>query len=320
MSDEEGESLFLARIGDKMLDVSEAKIRGLVRELDHLPLAISQAAAFIKKNPINLSKYIEALRQEGAEEEEYLYEELNDSRRDKESVNSVFRTWKLSYDKIKQLKPRAAELLSLLSMFDRQSIPQSLLKMPELVTSLGVLQSFSLISARAGSRSYQLHRLVQRFMRLSLQRENKIQVWQEKALACISRDYPTEIGVAQWPYCNALAPHVHTITSYKYGTVESQLDLAHLLCWAADFDIERGMYIQALDRAERSLSIFQHLTSEQVVSEQDERLAAATWLYGRLCYYEAKSTSDMDAAADLLRKALGISTYPSLNFAESAFE
>ena len=315
MSDQEGQSLFVSRIGEKELDVSEANIRDLVRELDHLPLAISQAAAFIKKDPVSIADYMEALRKEGAEEDEYLHEELYDSRRDEESVNCVFRTWKISHDEIKRLKPRAAELLSLLSMFDRQSIPKSLLKMPEVTTSLALLQSFNLVSARAGSRSYQLHRLVQRFMRISLQRENEIQKWQEKALACISRDYPTEIGVAEWPVCDALAPHVHTVTGYRYETIEAQLDLAHLLCWAADFDIERGMYVQALTRARRSLSIFQ-----QLVSARDQRLAAATWLYGRLCYYEAKSTSDMDAAADLLRNAFSISTYPSLNFAESAFE
>ena len=123
----------------------------------------------------------------------------------------------------------------------------------------------------------------------------------------MSKSYPTEIGVAEWPICDALAPHVHVVTGYKYTTMEARLDLAHLLCWAADFDIERGMYTQALERAKLSLEIFQ-----QLVPEHDERLAAATWLYGRLCYYQAQSASDLDTAAVLLQKALSISKYPSL--------
>lgn len=134
-------------------------------------------------------------------------------------------------------------------------------------------------------------------------------------MSCLSKVYPTEIGVGQWPICDALAPHVHVITGYNYTTTEARLELGHLLCWAADFDIERGMYHQALDRAEQSLKIFRKL-----VPEQDERLAAATWLYGRLRYYQTQSKSDIDVAAELLQKALSISKYPSLVFAETAFE
>ena len=276
---------------------------------------MSQAAAFIEENSVPIADYTIAVKSDAAMAEEFLHEELDDSRRDEESANSVFRTWKLSYDQIKQQKPRAADLLSLLAMLDRQSVPKSLLKVPEVTTSLGVLQSFNLVTTRAGSLSLQIHRLVQRFVRLSLQRENAAERWQEAALACVSRDYPTEIGVAEWPICDALAPHVHIILDYNYRTTEARLNLAHLLCWAADFDIERGIYTQALERAEKSHHIFREL-----VPERDERLAAATWLYGRLRYYQAQSTSDMDAAAELLEKALSISDNPSLNFAESAFE
>lgn len=97
--------------------------------------------------------------------------------------------------------------------------------------------------------------------------------------------------------------------------MKAQLDLAHLLCWVADSDIEREMYTQALERAEKSLDIFREL-----VPERDVRLAAATWLYGRLRYYQAQSMSDMDAAAELRQKTLSMSEYPSINFAESAFD
>ena len=313
MSKDEAKSLFLSKLEGEESNFDEAEVRGLLEELDHLPLAVSQAAAFIEENDISITDYTNALRGEDAEE--FLHEELNDSRRDEESVNSVFRTWKLSHDLIKQQKPRAAELLSLLAMLDRQSVPKSLLKVPEVTTSLGVLQSFNLVTTRAGLQSVQIHRLVQRFVRLSLQRDSATQKWQEIALACVSKDYPTEIGVAEWPICDALAPHVHVLMSYNYKTVEARLNLAHLLCWAADFDIERGMYIQALERAEQSLKLFR-----QLVPERDERLAAATWLYGRLRYYQAQSATDVDAAAQLLQEALSISRYPSLNFAESAFE
>ena len=317
MSEEEAKTLFLSKLGGDDSDFDEAEVHGLLEELDRLPLALSQAAAFIEENSsVTVKDYTKAIRgNDAAVAEEFLHEELDDSRRDEESTNSVFRTWKLSYEQIKQQKPHAADLLSLLAMLDRQSVPKSLLKVPEVTTSLGVLQAFHLITSRAGSQSFQLHRLVQRFVRLSLQQDNTTQKWEETALACICKEYPTEIGVAEWPICDALAPHVHVIMNYKYKTTEARLNLAYLLCWAADFDIERGIYTQALERAKKSYSIFREL-----VPERDERLAAATWLYGRLCYYQAQSTSDIDAAAEMLRDALRISEYPSLNFAETAFE
>ena len=313
MSSEEAGLLLLSKLGGEQINYEKAEVNNLVEELDRLPLAISQAAAFIEENYISISEYVEALRGESAEE--FLEEELDDSRRDEDSVNSIFRSWKLSYDQIRQNKPSAADLLSVLAMLDRQSVPKYLLKVPEVTTSLAVLQAFNLVTARAGSQNVQIHRLVQRFVRIALQKEKATRKWQEVALACVAREYPTEIGVAEWPVCDALAPHVHIVTTYNHSSRAARLDLAHLLCWSADFDIERGMYKQALERAQKSLAIF-----EELVSAEDGRLAAATWLYGRLRYYRAQSASDMRVAADLLEKALTISQYPSLNYAESAFE
>lgn len=247
MSKDEATQLFLSKLDADPSEYDKKHIDGLLSELDFLPLAISQAAAFIEENCISISEYLTALR--GDDAEEFLHEELNDSRRDEQSINSVFRTWKLSFDLISQQKARAAELLCLLAMLDRQSIPRSILKLPEVVTSLGTLQAFNLIAARVGSQSFGMHRLVQRFVQLSLKRSGTAQKWKEQALACVSKAYPTEIGVAEWPICDTLAPHVQIVSRYEYISASARLDLAHLLCWAADFDIERGMCEQALRRA-----------------------------------------------------------------------
>lgn len=318
MSLTDAKQLFLHKAEGKATDYDKKDIERLVHELDYLPLAISQAASFVEENGISISDYLAAL--DGDDAEEFLHENLDDSRRDEESINSVFRTWKLSSDQIRQQKPKAADLLSLLATLDRQSIPRFLFRSSnefksELTTSLGVLQSFNLITLRAGKDTFQLHRLVQRFVQLSLKISSTINHWQAVALACLCKIYPTEIGVDEWDICDVLAPHVQVLLSYEYKTRSSQLDFAHLLCWAADFDIERGMYVQALRRAKRSLDLFRSL-----VPERDERRAAATWLYGRLLYYEAKSADDMNIATEMLKEAFRTSEYPSMIYAESAFE
>ena len=313
MNTEEAIELFRSDLEMHGFEATEEEMAKVVQALDCLPLAITQAASFIDENSISVAEYLEAL--EGDDAEEFLQEELDDSRRDEDSINSVFRSWKLSFEQISKQKPRAAEFLALLGMLDRQSIPKWLVKVPESITSAGVLQAFSLIFCPSGSDSFQLHRLCQRFVRLWLKRANEVQKWQDTALKCVSQAYPTEIGLKEWPICDTLAPHVATVLEYEYQSAEARLDLASLLCWAADFDVERGLYGQALARAKRSLNLFREL-----VPPTDERLASSMWLYGRLIYYEARSQSDLLRAQETLREALSVSNPSVYIFAECAFE
>ena len=313
MSIEEAIELFRSDLEGHGSTATEAEMGKVAKALDCLPLAITQAASFIDENCISVSEYLTAL--EGDDAEEFLQEELDDSRRDEDSINSTFRSWKLSFELISKQKPRAAELLSLLGMLDRQSIPKWLVKMPEVVTSAGVLQSFSLIFCPEGSQIFQLHRLCQRFVRLWLKRSGQVQKWQDAALKCVSEAYPTVVGLAQWPVCDALAPHVATVLDYEYTSEEARLDLAHLLCWAADFDVERGMYHQALTRAEKSHGLFKEL-----VLSTDQRLAASTWCHGRILYYEARSQSDLMQAREILQQGLNIADKSSWIYAECAYE
>ena len=138
----------------------------LVKTLDCLPLAITQAAAFISENHCTLGDYLEMLQASDADQIELLSKDLYDPRRDTDALSSVVRTWKLSYDQVRTQKPRAAEMLALMAVLDRQGIPKSLLRRDcersiEFITSIGVLLSFSLIEAEKGGDVFVMHRLVQ---------------------------------------------------------------------------------------------------------------------------------------------------------------
>ena len=318
MSREDARQLFLSKAEGDVDEYPIEEVDALVQALDNIPLAISHAAAFIEENPITISEYLEAIENDDAEE--FLEEELHDTRRDQDSFNSIFRTWKLSFDQLQIQKPSAADLLLLLSMLDRQSIPKFLLKgtdefRRELTTALGTLQSFSLLILRANKASFQLHRLVHRFVQSAARRTGTTDRWRAAALKCVSAAYPVEIGAAEYDLCESLNPHVLTLINHTYSDDNANLDLAHLLCWSADFAIEKNQFSLATERAKRSLDIFQRL-----VPESDGRRASATWLYGRLLYYEAKSEKDMDTAATILEESLRISSYPTMNYAETAFE
>ena len=313
MSTEEAIRLFRSDLEAHSSESTENEMAELAQALDCLPLAITRAASFINESNISVSEYLTAL--DGGDAEDLFQEELDDARRDEDSINSTFGTWKLSFDQISKQKPRAADLLSLLGMLDRQSIPRWLVKMPEAVTSATVLQAFGLIHCREGSEAYQLHRLCQRFVRMWLKRSRDLQKWEAAALKCVSQAHPTEIGVAQWQICDTLSPHVATVLSYGYQSQESRLDLANILCWAADFDVERGLYGQAFARAKKSMVLYKEL-----VPPTDGRLAASMWQYGRLVYYEARSRADVLHAEQTLQEALAIADPTIYHYAVIAFE
>ena len=128
---------------------SEAEANELVQELAFLPLAITQAAAFISENNDTISEYLDILRTEGEDMKELLSENQEDHRRDLYTENSVMRTWRLSFDQISKEKPRAAEILSLMAVLDRHGVPRMLIRRESendirFKTVLGILQAFSL--------------------------------------------------------------------------------------------------------------------------------------------------------------------------------
>jgi tetratricopeptide (TPR) repeat protein len=101
----------------------------LARELDFMPLALTQAAAYICQSDgrCSIQQYLEKLGQCDKSEESVLDVDERDLRRDRESSNSIMLTWQISFDRIRDKSPSSADLLSLMSFFDRQAIPEALL-------------------------------------------------------------------------------------------------------------------------------------------------------------------------------------------------
>ncbi|KAK4653927.1 LOW QUALITY PROTEIN: hypothetical protein QC762_0088630 [Podospora pseudocomata] len=104
----------------------------LVQALDLVPLAISQAAAYIQARAPRSSpeKYLAEFRKSEHRKSSLLQYDAGDLRRDGGASNAVLTTWQISFDYIRSKRPSAADLLSLMSFFDRQGIPDWVLKPP----------------------------------------------------------------------------------------------------------------------------------------------------------------------------------------------
>ena len=110
----------------------------LVEALDLVPLAISQAAAYIQARAPRSSaeKYLAELRENERRRARLLGYDGGDLRRDGGASNAILTTWQMSFDHIRSKRPSAADLLSLMSFFDRQGIPGWILGNPKIASDV----------------------------------------------------------------------------------------------------------------------------------------------------------------------------------------
>jgi tetratricopeptide (TPR) repeat protein len=126
MSDTESLTLLTKKLVGSY-DQEDAK--QLVEKLDFMPLAITQAAAYINQNAprATIPKYLALLAKGDSDRAKLLSENVPDSRRDGSRSNSCIATWHISFERIQQLRPSAARLLSLMSLFNREGVWEDLL-------------------------------------------------------------------------------------------------------------------------------------------------------------------------------------------------
>lgn len=301
LSKERSKDLLKNRISEE--NWSEDHATRLVEYLSYLPLAITQAAAFISENNITVSEYLEMLNNDESDLEELLSEHLEDPRRDFSSENSVFRTWKLSFEQILKESPRAADIISLLAIIDYHGVPLSLLrKEAERETSfrlaLGVLQAFSLITATRGQDAIcKMHRLVAISTRKWLELRGTIQYWKSQALNIVAPKFPGpgQQSFQEFPTMLALMPHAEIILSYQFDSTDDLLLAAKLLISTALFDLSSARYVQAFEKCEQSLTIRENL----LASDHPDTLESIQTLGETLLH-----RGELRAARTMLQRAI----------------
>jgi len=287
MTPEDAEQLLFTKIPD---GISSALERAeLVRELDYLPLAITQAAAYISARVTRMTvpRYLTLYRNDEVNQSRLLDEESGDLRRDPGVPNSVIRTWQISFDQIKEKWPSAAKLLSLIAMLDRQGIPDFLLHASyqndlDLEAALSPLEEFSLISVERGSTRFEIHRLVQLATRKWLERYQELERWQEMAVKVVSNTFPNG-EYKNWEICEALWPHAQEVLRPRFVSDTSCLAKAALLYHMGWYSEMQGRYMLASAQSQESLNI-----RERLLQENDVEIFYSVGLLGSTLQYQGK--------------------------------
>ncbi|KAH7119994.1 hypothetical protein B0J11DRAFT_492136 [Dendryphion nanum] len=274
------QALLQKKLGGKN---NENAMAQLAAALEFMPLALVQAAAYIRQRALRCSvqQYLDEFRKSDKRKTVLLEKEGGHHRRDWEAKNSIIITWQISFDHIRSTQPSAADLLSLMSFFDRQGIPEALLRNRDGVkkgceslefahherddeswvddestsdasiddrfeNDLVTLRHYSFITSTTEPDTFEMHSLVQLATRKWLERRGQLERWKEEFISSMCAEFPMG-RYENWKKCQALFPHARLALSQQPKSEESRKELSLLLQNAAWFAKQRGM----TDDAER---------------------------------------------------------------------
>jgi tetratricopeptide (TPR) repeat protein len=256
----EREALALLKSKMQVDKSSEGNARTLVQTLEGIPLAVTHAAAYIsiREPRITISTYL-GLFCECEENQTHLLNDIKarDIRRDASVSSAVITTWQLSFEQIRKTRPDAADLLSLMTMFDRQGIPEHVLyegrTRLQFEEAVAPLTSFSLVRAQAGKRPdqqlgcqlFEMHGLVQLATKKWLEQYDQVDRWEKASLHIMAASFPS--GQPEtWAACRMLLPHSIKVLGYGTGEDdEAKLDRARIATNTAWYLMLIGQYAEA---------------------------------------------------------------------------
>jgi tetratricopeptide (TPR) repeat protein len=166
-----------------------------------------------------ISTYLKLFRESEANQVHLLSrKEWKDIRRDHSIRQPVIATWQISLKHIQTTEPSAADLLALMSMYDKQGIPRWLLQQAnasqlDFNDALECLLSFSLVRTEVGAQTLTMHRLVQLSMRRWLEAEGELGRWVKGSIEALGAAFPSGY-YATWEQCKVLLPHVKEVVQH----------------------------------------------------------------------------------------------------------
>ncbi|RDW58797.1 hypothetical protein BP6252_13273 [Coleophoma cylindrospora] len=303
----------------KMSGLSEAESNSvttvsLLKQLGNLPLAIAQAAAYIRgMKQKTAMKYLAEIQSSEERKIALLQRTFKDyhstiSRFSQAEIRemSVMTTWEMPFEHIKSSNASAIRLLQVMSLLDCQNIPNLLLTTTQALEVIGIenesqlhtaiedLLKFALITVSGDdfSPSYQIHRLVSLWTRKTARCMDNI----VKATLNMVYELFPETGDRSFPEWSHILPHANSVVSF--ANRPEFLDQ----CTALNYKISQ-FYLYAGDYSKSELLILkcyeQFLAREGCLEEVfwcmyhmgDLKLRQGLYLESQTWNYKAKRAS-----------------------------
>lgn len=149
MQKDEGFELLKKSMAQEIPHDQDERAGDLLTELDYLPLAISQSAAYMNCNECSLDEYLHLFKTTIQDTALIMSEDFGANSRYKSSENAVAKTWTVTFNHILKHYAYAAKLLQFLSCIEWKGIPYSLFCLIQLAaqraSAIGTLCSYSFL-------------------------------------------------------------------------------------------------------------------------------------------------------------------------------
>lgn len=294
----------------------------ILKEMEYLPLAIVQAASFIRQNCWTVPQYMRHVREKGSGSYlDILLHDFRDKHREKGATNAVLKTWIITVAQLESHHPAAADVLWRTAYLDRQNIPHYLLEYSsdseasdgfvahattqlKLELAIGTLKAYSFISTASDNPTtndvtYTIHRLVQLFSRYWIQYQKDVapQIV-TKTVIRLCETFPRDaLRRESWPKSADLIPHVQAVMDYQSLLSGQHSRFCDLLGGAASYLSCIGNHSAANDLVYRALAFSQESPSYQEV----EMRRASLRLMSQAADLKRKQGNFEEAEADQRR-------------------
>ena len=231
-----------------------------------LPLALVQAGAYISATGCGLAGYLDRYEKQRAK----LLGQRDEFNLD--YPESVATTWSLSFEKVEQASPAAADVLRLCAFLDGEAIPEEMIidsarqlgpflqevtNTVHLDDCMRTLLRYSFVQRDVREKTFGIHRLVQAVQMDSMEEETQ-RLWAERAMHAVNRALPyVEAGTEtqqQGQRCIAHAQVVcQSIKQHRITTLEA----ARLLNKTGRYLREHAQYVEAEALCRESLRLYE---------------------------------------------------------------
>src|SRR6266487_3460179 len=239
-----------------------ATAREITKELGGLPLALDQAGAYIEETSCSLADYLSLYRTRRAELLSRRGGYVDDH------PEPVAATWSLSFQKVEQKSPIAADLLRLCAFLFPDVIPEKIITKGAVCLgpylsiiasdllyfndAILILRNYSLI--QRDSSILRIHRLVQVVLRDAMD-DHKQQEWILRIAKAISDTFPDMTSPENWQLCEQYLPNMLICIEQAKNEYIDMLNIAKLHSQAGVYLHARGQYSEAGLHLEKALKI-----------------------------------------------------------------
>jgi tetratricopeptide (TPR) repeat protein len=324
MTEEEASALLETARGEAVSEQESQEAIALLAELDRLALAVSQAAAYMRRTSTPIGEYLSMLRRR-KKRWEVLCEIEFDRHRRQHVSNSALQTWDISIEQIRQENPMAYDILHLLAFVDSQNITLDLIasaakkmkRMPaengkdmvarrasdendsdsegsngDIRAAIVLLIDFSFLRLRAlddRRQAYEMHKLVQEATGYSLSRESRRE--DEKHFSEVALDTLTDLFPESrrevWEECERYVVHAQRAAEWAWlcdGAVKG----AALLTQVSDYLHDQGRWREKEPVDERAYAIRKNALGEKHPDTILSKAALASTYFQQGRYEEAE--------------------------------